>query len=348
MLFLEAAAGADAGAVPSFAGESLGQCANPLALDPDLPEAADSSPVRSAGRRARGRAVHDSAPIPISALVVARPAIAAVKHGAKCALLMGLAGCATFTKEPSPSASLRHEASPRPEANAVPAVSAAPEADALREASALPEASAILEGRALLAARALREDSDLDEASPPQEASPSQEGSARRVDRPRHEAGSTFIQTRAFYGVPILHKSFYWDGQGEVYDSGLGVHAGKFVSEQFAVGIGSNLTTWWTPGSDVYSVELEMLLRWFPVHDWPVFINGTGGYQLANHDIPPGGTVWNFTFSWGLGVEWPIGNSTHLITAADYHHISNALGRQNDRNPSQNEVRFWVGVEWNF
>jgi hypothetical protein len=165
---------------------------------------------------------------------------------------------------------------------------------------------------------------------------------------PRHQTDSTFVQMRAFHGVPILQKSFFWDGNGEVEDTGLGVHAGTYLDEQFAVGIGSNVATWWTPGSNVHSLELEGLLRLHPLADWPLFVDGTGGYQLATGQIPPGGTVWNFTFGFGLGLELPVGSSMSLLTAVDYHHISNALGRDNERNPSQNEARIWVGIEWNF
>jgi hypothetical protein len=37
-----------------------------------------------------------------------------------------------------------------------------------------------------------------------------------------------------------------------------------------------------------------------------------------------------------------------FLIGAHYHHLSNALGRENLRNPSQNEVRAWVGFIWNF
>lgn len=164
----------------------------------------------------------------------------------------------------------------------------------------------------------------------------------------RHDAGSTFVEARVHHGIPILQKSFFWDGNGEVYDTGIGIHAGKHVADRVAVGVGSNLVTWWTPGRDVYSCELEGLLRVHPLEDWPVFLDATGGYQLANSQIPPGGTVWNFTFSFGGGLEFPLDRGTALLAAVDYHHISNALGRENDRNPSQNEARIWLGIEWSF
>jgi len=164
----------------------------------------------------------------------------------------------------------------------------------------------------------------------------------------QHGAGDTFASVGAFYGVPVLGKSFFWDGNGEVDDSGLDLHAGRFVEEDVAIGVGSRFATWWTPGKDVYSGEFEGLLRIYPVHSLPLFVDGTGGYQLANDDIPPGGTVWNFTFGFGSGVDLAVGDHSSVQMGATYHHISNALGRQNDRNPSQNEVRFWLGYAWNF
>lgn len=155
--------------------------------------------------------------------------------------------------------------------------------------------------------------------------------------------GSDALTSQVFYGIPILQKSFYWDGNGEVDNSGFGVHWLHYVADGVAIGPGLNAATWWTPGRDVYSVELEALLRIHPFDDIPVFIDGSAGYQLANDQIPPGGTVWNFSFGFGFGTEVPISDRTWFQAGAFYHHISNALGPQNDRNPSQNEARIWVG-----
>lgn len=164
----------------------------------------------------------------------------------------------------------------------------------------------------------------------------------------RHDAGSNFVAARVHHGVPILQRSFFWDGNGEVEDSGVGVHVGHHLADRVALGVGTNLSTWWTSGRDVHSAELEALLRVHPFTGWPVFVDGTAGYQLADEQIPPGGTVWNFTFSFGGGLELPVAPATSLLLGTCYHHISNALGRDNDRNPSQNEARLWLGVEWSF
>ncbi|MCA3008758.1 MAG: hypothetical protein INH34_10335 [Phycisphaerales bacterium] len=160
--------------------------------------------------------------------------------------------------------------------------------------------------------------------------------------------GAEFVSARVHHGVPILQKSFFWDGNGEVDNTGVGFHWGRFVDERLALGVGSNVANWWTGGRDVHSVELEGLIRVYPEPDWPLFVSGTGGYQLANDQIPPGGTVWNFSFSFGAGVDIPVAAGTSALIALDYHHISNALGRESQRNPSQNEARFWIGIGWSF
>src|SRR5262249_36300807 len=150
------------------------------------------------------------------------------------------------------------------------------------------------------------------------------------------------------YGIPILQKSFLWDGNGDVDTTGLGLRVYNFVADDFALGLGTNLVTWWTPGDNVYSAELESLLRFYPIQSLPLFIDGSAGFQYADHQIPPGGTYWNFSFGFGLGAELPLKQGTSLLLGTSYHHISNALGRENVRNPSENEARLWIGIGWSF
>jgi hypothetical protein len=161
-----------------------------------------------------------------------------------------------------------------------------------------------------------------------------------------HRYGETFVQTRAYYSVPILQKSFFWDGNGEDDAAGLGAHVAHFVDDDIAIGAGLNFGNWFQSGRDAHSVEAEGLLRAYPVHDWPLFVDLHGGYQQADHPVPTGGTDWNFTFGFGGGVDVPVADDCSLILGCTYHHTSNALGRMNDRNPSQNEARFFIGFAW--
>jgi len=161
-----------------------------------------------------------------------------------------------------------------------------------------------------------------------------------------HRFGETFVQTRAYYGVPILQKSLFWDGNGEDDDAGLGVQVAHFVGDDVAIGAGLNFGNWFLNGRDAQSAEFEGFLRTYPFHGGPLFVDLHGGYQQSTHGVPAGGTEWNFTFGFGPGVDIPIAEDCSLLVGCTYHHVSNALGRMNDRNPSQNEARFWIGFAW--
>jgi hypothetical protein len=163
------------------------------------------------------------------------------------------------------------------------------------------------------------------------------------------EAGSNTIEANAYYGIPILQKSFFWDGNAEVDDAGIGVHLSHYVADNLAFGLGTVYATWFTPGHNVYSGEVEAVVRGYPFGDTsPFFIDGNTGFQYASDHIPPGGTYWNFSFGFGGGVDVPLESGVSMLIGAHYHHISNALGRDTPRNPSQNECRIWVGFIWNF
>lgn len=176
-------------------------------------------------------------------------------------------------------------------------------------------------------------------------AAPHPAGMSRRTGISRR-LGDTFVQGRAYYGVPILQKSLFWDGNGEDDDAGLSAHVAHFVGDDVAIGGGLNLGNWFQSGADAQSAEIEGLLRAFPFHGAPLFVDLHGGFQLATDPVPTGGTDWNFSFGFGPGIDLPIAPDCSLLAGCTYHHLSNALGPRNDRNPSQNEARFWFGFAW--
>jgi Lipid A 3-O-deacylase (PagL) len=163
-----------------------------------------------------------------------------------------------------------------------------------------------------------------------------------------HRAGANALSVHGYYGVPILQKSFVWDGNGEEDNFGLGVRAWHFVDDGLAVGAGLNAAIWKQGDREIPSGEIEALGRWYPGEDCGFFLDVNGGYLHAHDPVPAGGTEWNFSFGFGAGYEIPVGPGSSLLIGAAYHHISNALGRDNPRNPSQNEVHFWIGFVWNF
>jgi hypothetical protein len=164
------------------------------------------------------------------------------------------------------------------------------------------------------------------------------------------EEGALHVLARGHYGVPILGKSLFWDGNGSDHDFGFGGYGYYYVADGIALGAGLNATAFKVPGADTYGMEFEAISR-FDIAQYGttrVFWDLTGGWLQSTDGIPPGGTEWNMTFSFGPGIDIPLDKGQSVQISTVYHHKSNALGSQHDRNPSQNEVRTWIGLAWQF
>ncbi|MBK8099626.1 MAG: acyloxyacyl hydrolase [Planctomycetes bacterium] len=163
-------------------------------------------------------------------------------------------------------------------------------------------------------------------------------------------AGERSLELRPYYGVPILQKSLLWDGNGETDDAGAKLRHLWHLTDDLAIGGGLTAAVWLPGGHDILAGELEAVGRCYCLRrdTWGWFGEAAGGYVHSTDPIPPGGTEWNFTFSFGTGIEMPLQRDLDLQTGITYHHISNALGRENDRNPSQNEAQLWLGIAWRF
>lgn len=185
-------------------------------------------------------------------------------------------------------------------------------------------------------------------ASPPAAGSWRQTATEVAPRLPR--AGDRVLDVRAYYGIPILQKSFFWDGNGEVDQFGLRARHLWYSSDNVAFGVGLSAMNFLVGGADVQGLEADAIGRFtfWRGDDLSVFVETTGGYLQSTDGIPPGGTEWNFTFSFGPGVDIPIGDGVDLMTGVTYHHISNALGRESPRNPSQNEADLWIGLGFRF
>ncbi|MGE0145395.1 MAG: hypothetical protein AB7I19_19430 [Planctomycetota bacterium] len=181
--------------------------------------------------------------------------------------------------------------------------------------------------------------------TPTQEAAPTAE---RRGAG--HVAGDRIFSIDAHLGVPILDRAIFWDGNAEKDNFGLGVNNYWFLSDWFALRATLNANVFKVPGRDTLAGEIEAGGRFYvwDFDTWSVFWDQTGGFEYANDQVPPGGTYWNFTFSFGPGADIPIGDDAHLMLGMRFHHMSNALGRTSARNPSQNEGRFYIEYGWNW
>lgn len=167
----------------------------------------------------------------------------------------------------------------------------------------------------------------------------------------RHpRAGDCSVELRAFSGVPILRKSLFWDGNGEDDQSGVRARHFWHVTDRLALGAGLAGSTFFLGGANAYAAEAEAVGKYYLYRhdDFRAFADVTGGYMQSTDPVPEGGTEWNFSFSFGLGTEIPVAEDWDVLVGAVYHHISNALGRANDRNPSQNEAQFSLGVVFHY
>ncbi|MCA8951796.1 MAG: hypothetical protein KDE27_19965 [Planctomycetes bacterium] len=161
-------------------------------------------------------------------------------------------------------------------------------------------------------------------------------------------AGESDLQVSAFAGIPILQKSFFWDGNGEDDTAGAKLRYLWHATDDLAIGAGLTGVGFFRGGRDGLAGEIEAVGRYFFYRgdSLGVYWDLTGGWLQANDQVPVGGTEWNMTFSFGPGLQVPIEDRLDLITGVTYHHVSNALGRQNDRNPSQNEAQLWLGLSF--
>jgi hypothetical protein len=162
------------------------------------------------------------------------------------------------------------------------------------------------------------------------------------------QEGDRLAVVHAQYGIPILQRAIFWDGNSEVDNFGVGLSNYWFLSDCFAFRTTLNATWFRNEGNDRIAGEIEVGGRWYAYDfdTWTVFWDITAGYQHGNNTVPPGGTEWNYTFSFGPGVDVPLDEHSAILGGVTFHHFSNALGRENDRNPSQNDARVWLGYGW--
>src|SRR5262245_31602010 len=91
-------------------------------------------------------------------------------------------------------------------------------------------------------------------ATPPhlQDALPPKTGAPRMP-----KEGDSVLDMRLYYGIPILQKSFFWDGNGEVDQFGVKVRYLHHSSDLVALGAGLTAMNFLLGGSDVQALEAE-------------------------------------------------------------------------------------------
>ncbi len=163
---------------------------------------------------------------------------------------------------------------------------------------------------------------------------------------PIHKSGERMWTVNAEYGRPIRGKSFAWTGLGTADTFSLSGSNYWFVSNRLSLGAGLTATLFDQSDGWVTGGEAEALGRWHfaEAGKTSFFWDANMGFLFTSKSVPENSTDWNFTFSFGPGLEVPVGDKLKLLTAIQYHHLSNAKGRETVENESQNEVRFMIGI----
>ena len=80
--------------------------------------------------------------------------------------------------------------------------------------------------------------------------------------------------------------------------------------------------------------------------DVSFFLDGGVGVIESGRRVPEGGTHFNFTPQFGLGLTYRLRERLHLIGGLRYFHLSNAQLQGRDRNPRLDAVEGYVGLMW--
>jgi len=160
------------------------------------------------------------------------------------------------------------------------------------------------------------------------------------------------LSARVFYGKPIVGRALWWIGEGDVPNYGVSLQNYFFLQDRVALGLGVNRIEFQPPGKDFGGWEFELRLRYYflEIEGAGVFFDFNGGWMGAEHSMPPEGTRANYTFSFGPGLDVPLGSGISLLGGCELHHWSNArgTGERAVDNPAQNEFFPWLGlgVRW--
>jgi len=162
-----------------------------------------------------------------------------------------------------------------------------------------------------------------------------------------HRKGEKLWSVQAQYGTPIPGDSISGQVHGTAPTAGVGAFNHWYVTDRIALGAGLTPTLYFEDAGTAFGAEGNGQIRW---HFWEsesigFFLDLQGGFLLATADVPTGGTRYNLSYGMGAGFEVPLDERRRLLGGVLLHHFSNGKGLGIDvpDNPSQNEVRFWLG-----
>ena len=129
------------------------------------------------------------------------------------------------------------------------------------------------------------------------------------------------------------------------------VGVGYYVLDRLS--INADVPVYWVnqSGPNAVAGGFDLLARWHFVERGrlSLYLDGGAGFLVADHDVPRGGTHFNFTPQIGIGATWLLDDHTYLIGGARLLHLSNAGIDGHDRNPSvDGSLMGYVGIGWRF
>lgn len=152
---------------------------------------------------------------------------------------------------------------------------------------------------------------------------------------------------QAQYGEPIPGDSISGKVSGTAPTAGVGLYHHWYVADRLALGVGVTPTLYFEDDRTIFGGEFNGQVRWhfYEYRKLGFFLDLQGGFLVATDDVPTGGTPWNFAYGAGPGFEVALDDGWRVLGGALFHHFSNGkgLGIDTDANPSQNEIRFWLG-----
>lgn len=165
---------------------------------------------------------------------------------------------------------------------------------------------------------------------------------------PVHHKGEEVQSVRVSYGDPIPGHVLAWNAAGEAESVNITVADRWFLTDRLSLGVGLTASNFDQEDESVLGGEIQGLLRWH-FTEWKelsFFWDLDGGGLVTTEAIPPMSTSRNYTFDFGPGVEWSLDGAFSLLFGVQFHHLSNARGRESESNESQNEIRFGIECAW--
>ncbi|HCA39822.1 MAG: acyloxyacyl hydrolase [Phycisphaerales bacterium] len=129
---------------------------------------------------------------------------------------------------------------------------------------------------------------------------------------------------------------------------GLGLGLQLFLVDDFAFAPEINLWGFSQEGENAFGGSLDFMFQWHFVkgETWSLYGDFGCGMLGTNHNVPSGGSQFNFTPQAGFGVTFDVGQDRRWIIGVRWHHISNATLYQN--NPGRDSVMVYTGLSLPF